>query len=1142
MTLRIFLFTITFSLLFPLMASGQATNSQTSNSQSTDEQSIDASFTAKPASPSECSDNGLLENTKKQWWQLDRIRPNGYIQASQAAENSDSPAPYKWQWLVFQSYRDGNWEIYRQRPTLDPSGIPPERLTNHSAADVRPRANPDASKIAFVSNRNGSDDIYTMNIDGSNLARLTFGGEIDTMLNWSPDGTQILFVSNRNGNADLFIMDANGANQRALTTSAQDDIFPTWSPDGKQIAWVQMQDTDRRLWIMNSDGTQAHAITGPIRLLQNPVWLPSSLDIAFDYDSEDGDAYNEVGSIAIDGTNFRRTNVSNTFSKEIWVSGSYGGANVVTVTYISWTCPNRSLLGSYEIGTVAIVAEAYSERWDPYTSSMPDLRSQDIWPPVTTISNVPRHTRSVLLNPTWNGFDIGPSGIAQVNIEARTDENPTWLPWSGYIPSDQKLYFRSQGVDDAGNIESWPSSADGDAQTDPFNWLVKGNISDNRAVALPNYPVAIFPPPIESVKTDIYGRFVAYRRGDTAFTFDETTNIDMQGDASYIHYLAPSINILRNGSFEETLLAGSWLISDTSNISMVNTIKHHANKSIRIGIPCAEPCLEDTNINAIAPNENDKIAASDIVEDRQGMLHVLGIDTYGLPIYQSRNKDGTWNKPFRFANTASLGTLTGIVDTTGVLHAFWTMSIDPNVWAPQVYHSQLLADNTWSIPQGIGPGNSAKAIIDSVGNLHIVHTYTQSSCLTFICAATGIYHTFQKKTGEWSTPQQIWTPNQYGPVPTDFVMSRDQSGGINVLLKDYVNPTGSTAGIFEIKIGADGKSTPRQLLDLPENSTPQQIVQDSQGTQFLLVFDGSNNQSYLHSKTNHSNWLREPIWILKRAGGRLFVDKNDNIHVIGVAANLYALRDRNGNWNEPRILQNEDSIFFIDRILAATVGMNASIHVMQETSGNRYIRSSKKSTDTLDIPIHQTISIPATVHKPTLSFMYSIFGSNTDQTYFEITAHQGVSATQIFSTSESTAWKLGWVDMTPWSNQTVTLTFSLHQAQGDMIKTLYLDDISLGSWLTAKPESVSPDRIEVNETTQLIISGDNFIATPEVTLNGTKLSGVQWLDENRIAITPPSGLAAGIYDLFIQNPGATESVLTSAVRVGKQVYLPIIAK
>ena len=97
MTLRIFLFTITFSLLFPLMASGQATNSQATNIQPTDEQPTDAHVTAKPASPSECSDNGLLENTKKQWWQLDRIRPNGYIQASQAAENSDSPAPYKWQ-------------------------------------------------------------------------------------------------------------------------------------------------------------------------------------------------------------------------------------------------------------------------------------------------------------------------------------------------------------------------------------------------------------------------------------------------------------------------------------------------------------------------------------------------------------------------------------------------------------------------------------------------------------------------------------------------------------------------------------------------------------------------------------------------------------------------------------------------------------------------------------------------------------------------------------------------------------------------------------------------------------------------------------------------------------------------------------
>jgi len=233
---------------------------------------------------------------------------------------------------------------------------------------------------------------------------------------------------------------------------------------------------------------------------------------------------------------------------------------------------------------------------------------------------------------------------------------------------------------------------------------------------------------------------------------------------------------------------------------------------------------------------------------------------------------------------------------------------------------------------------------------------------------------------------------------------------------------------------------------------------------------------------------------------------------------------------------------YMEPLLAVAVESTGRLNLLQATYDGTSVWSSAQAALTQISEISQTVSIPEKLHKPTLSFMYTLNGPASTASYFEITAHQGVSATQIFSTSESTAWKLGWVDMTPWSNQTVTLTFSLHQAQGDMIKTLYLDDISLGSWLTAKPESVSPDRIEVNETTQLIISGDNFIATPEVTLNGTKLSGVQWLDENHIAITPPSGLAAGIYDLFIQNPGATESVLTSAVRVGKQVYLPIIAK
>src|SRR3972149_244325 len=68
-------------------------------------------------------------------------------------------------------------------------------------------------KIAFVSQRDGNEEIYTMNADGSNVQRLTFdvvgSPKSDLSPAWSPDGTRIAFVSNRDGgNYEIYVMNA----------------------------------------------------------------------------------------------------------------------------------------------------------------------------------------------------------------------------------------------------------------------------------------------------------------------------------------------------------------------------------------------------------------------------------------------------------------------------------------------------------------------------------------------------------------------------------------------------------------------------------------------------------------------------------------------------------------------------------------------------------------------------------------------------------------------------------------------------------------------------------------------------------------------------------------------------------------------
>ena len=88
-------------------------------------------------------------------------------------------------------------------------------------------------------------DIYTVELDGSNIVRLTFGSddEIKQLLVWSPDGKRIAFSSTRyrqGGGDDVYVMDADGSNVNRVTHGSGDvDNWATsWSPDGRRIAFI----------------------------------------------------------------------------------------------------------------------------------------------------------------------------------------------------------------------------------------------------------------------------------------------------------------------------------------------------------------------------------------------------------------------------------------------------------------------------------------------------------------------------------------------------------------------------------------------------------------------------------------------------------------------------------------------------------------------------------------------------------------------------------------------------------------------------------------------------------------------------------------------------------------------------------------
>jgi len=80
-------------------------------------------------------------------------------------------------------------------------------------------------------------DIFTARPDGTDVKRLTDHALYDAEAVVSPDGSKILFTSLREGDLDLYVMDADGGNVKRLTTEVGYDGGAFFSQDGKTIVY-----------------------------------------------------------------------------------------------------------------------------------------------------------------------------------------------------------------------------------------------------------------------------------------------------------------------------------------------------------------------------------------------------------------------------------------------------------------------------------------------------------------------------------------------------------------------------------------------------------------------------------------------------------------------------------------------------------------------------------------------------------------------------------------------------------------------------------------------------------------------------------------------------------------------------------------
>lgn len=216
---------------------------------------------------------------------------------------------------------------YRAGLTAVPAAA--HTLANDIVQQFTGRPGPFLSRIAFVSDRSGSSELWIMDWDGANPRQLTKHGAIALAPTWSPDGRHLVFTSYLRGAPALYLLTPAEGYLKLLWDQGGVNSSPAVSPDGKTIAFASAVDGNVDIWLIPVEGGDARRLTSARAIDTQPTWAPNGRQIAF---TSTRSGSPQIYLMDADGTNVRRLSFGGEFHDEPQFSSD--GMRVVCTTRV----------------------------------------------------------------------------------------------------------------------------------------------------------------------------------------------------------------------------------------------------------------------------------------------------------------------------------------------------------------------------------------------------------------------------------------------------------------------------------------------------------------------------------------------------------------------------------------------------------------------------------------------------------------------------------------------------------------------------------------------------------------------------------------------------------------------------------------
>jgi len=185
--------------------------------------------------------------------------------------------------LAFVSDATGSNELYVS--DYDGKGI--RRITSDNNLCLLPSWSPSGNYITYTSYRRANPDLWWAGYDGEKRGLLSYYRGLNAAASWSPDGQRIAYSLSKDGNSEIYVMRRDGSELKRLTFNQAIDTSPTWSPNGREMAFNSDRSGTPQIYIMDSEGGNARRLTYSGSYNASPAWSPAGDKIAY-VSREDG--------------------------------------------------------------------------------------------------------------------------------------------------------------------------------------------------------------------------------------------------------------------------------------------------------------------------------------------------------------------------------------------------------------------------------------------------------------------------------------------------------------------------------------------------------------------------------------------------------------------------------------------------------------------------------------------------------------------------------------------------------------------------------------------------------------------------------------------------------------------------------------